>query len=319
MKKAREAKPFKRATMLCNGRRLPVMGCGIHPSPIPPPPRMEQFKPGQPPQELCTKERKAEAGQWLADAIYEGELRYQAAMEEWRKQVASKPRWDVKLEIILLGCVWRGGYVGEWKPALEDLKAGQIGPLMELEFADGTKIPGSVKDLPAAETNAQKALLDEERGAGVGDAELRAIAEQKEQLAEVLGRIEQAAKDANRKPGEREWWGNLWAAFDREPGNLNDGKRWRGVAKVVLAGVWENAGNPNWASAYLWKTTFRRLAEKYRNLNATRPLMRDKLWTLLDRQWTAAQEKEWGEKLRRYAERERDKVKEKTAEPKKPA
>ena len=177
-----------------------------------------------------------------------------------------------------------------------------------------------IEELPE---NTRRAYLDAKRGAGVGDAELRALAEQQEKISRDLeaglGRIEQAAKDSNRKPGECEWWQNLWAAFDREPHNLNDGERWRKVARMVLAGVWENANKPNWANSYLGETTFRRLAKNYRILKETRAVMRDKLWTMLDKQWTGEQEKAWAKNLRRYAERERDRAKKKTAKPKKPA
>ena len=138
-------------------------------------------------------------------------------------------------------------------------------------------------------------------------------------IDEGVGQIAKAAQDATLPPGKRKWWENLLAAFKTCPASMKEGEKWEAVARKVLTGVWENTGNASWTSVYLGKTTFRNLSEEYRKKKTAFPLWKDKLWTLLDRQWTAAQEKAWGEKLRRYAERERDKVQEKTAEPKKPA
>lgn len=169
--------PFKRAAMLCNGRLLPVMGCKITPEYYTPCPEPHQFRPGEMPEELRTKARKQEAGQWMANACYDAELRYKAAFEKWKEECKRNPQWDVSVEITLLGCVWRGGFVGPWKPTIEDVKGGRIGPAMELELADGRKIPGRVESLPAAEINAQKAILDEEREPGGGNAKVLAILE----------------------------------------------------------------------------------------------------------------------------------------------
>lgn len=138
-------------------------------------------------------------------------------------------------------------------------------------------------------------------------------------LDEGVKRIECAALDATLPPGKRKWWENLWAAFKKYPDSMGAGEKWEAVARMVLAGVWENAQTSSWKSDYMGQTTFRKLAGSYRKKKAESSLMRDKLWTMLDRQWTAEQEKAWARNLRRYAERERDKAGKKMAIPKTPA
>lgn len=253
----------------------------------------------------------------------------------WKHKLATSPEVFSTLEIAFPRYYWRARFIQKTVQPFFFADSPMTGNVVllkdcafinnvDLRLPNGSVIRGFPYDDMSAELiRKHTAILEQEGLFSKGDGDIKAAIAELEKatrraIDEGVKRIEQITKDATRKPGEGQWWENLWAAFKRQDDNLNEGEKWGVVARAVLSGVWENAGNPNWTSVYLGQTSFRRLAKEYRNLKTTRTLWRDKLWTLLDRQWTTEQEKAWARNLRRYAERERDKAEKKTARPKKP-